>query len=133
VSAFERGLDHFRAARYELAQSELLTAAEREPANPQAWRFLSAARFCLGDYVGALGPAQQCAALAPGDPAGHLNVAIILRKLGRWDEAREALDECFRQRPDYDAARVELSKHNSQAPLAPSWAEADDAPAFPPV
>lgn len=134
MSAFERGLDHFRAARYERARSELLTAVGQEPGNPQAWRYLAAACFSLGDYAGAQGPAQECVAQAPGDPAAHLNLAIILRKLDRWDEARAALDEAFRLRPDYEAARTELSKHNTQAPLTPSWAEtADEGPEFDPL
>ena len=123
MSAFERGLDLFRTARYEMAQAELTAAVQQEPGNPQAWRYLAATYFSTGDFVNAEEPARYCAELTPGDPAVHLNVAIILRKLGRWEEAHAALDECFRLRPDYEAARVELGKHNTHAPPADSWVE----------
>jgi len=121
VSAFERGLELIRAARYELAQDTLAVAVREEPSNPQAWRYLAAAYFGVGDFANAEEPARTCAELTPGDPAAHLNVAIILRKLGRWEEARTALDECLRLRPDYEAGRVELGKHNGHVPRASSW------------
>jgi len=123
VSAFERGLDLIRAARYDRAQVELTVAVQEEPGNPQAWRYLAAAYFGVGDFANAEEPARACAELTPGDPAAHLNLAIILRKLGRWEEARAALDECLRLRPDYEAARIELSKHNTYAPPPASWTE----------
>ena len=124
MSAFERGLEHFRAARYEQARTELVAAVEQEPANPQAWRYLAAAHFSAGDFAGAEDPARRCAALTPGDPAVHLNLAIILRKLGAWDEARASLDECLRLRPDYEAAQLEYGKHTQQR--AAVWAEAPE-------
>ncbi len=134
LSAFERGLEHFRAGRYEQAKAELSAAVRGEPANPQAWRYLAATHFSLGDYLGAREPAEQCVSLTPGDPSCHLNLAIVLRKLGDWEEARAVLDECLRQRPDYEAARTELGKHNAQAPLAPSWAPAaSEGPEFDPL
>jgi Flp pilus assembly protein TadD len=123
LSSFERGLDYFRAAQHDRAQACLRAATQEEPGNPQAWRYLAAAHFSVSDFAGAEEPARQCTALTPGDPAAHLNLAIILRKLGRWDEARAELDECLRLRPEYRAAQTELRKHDTQTPAPQPWVE----------
>ena len=59
--------------------------------------------------------------LTPGDPAAHLNLAIILRKSGLWEEAQGVLQECLRLRPDYEAARVEYAKLQTVAPAVDSY------------
>jgi len=130
LSAFERGLSHYRAARYEQARVEFTAATQQEPGNPQAWRYLASTCFTVGDFANAEGPARQCLELTPGDPAAHLNLAIILRKLGLWDQARASLEECLRMRPDYEAGLAELAKHPVTAAARPPGIE---APEFEPL
>jgi len=110
MSAFERGLSSIAAGRFGDAAEALTQAAQAEPANPSAWRYLALAYFRLHDYAGAEGPVRQVALLTPGDPAAHLNLGVVLRKQGDFDGARRALEEALRLRPDYNDAQRELSK-----------------------
>ena len=50
-------------------------------------------------------PAPTAAAASPQDASVHLNLAVVLAQLGRFDEARTEAVTALRLRPDYPQAR----------------------------
>ncbi len=55
--------------------------------------------------------------LAPADAVAHYNLGIVLRKAGRWAEARGSLRASLLLDPTYDRAQTELTKVETRDPL----------------
>jgi len=117
-SAFERGMRRLQRGRFAEAVAEFERAIEEQPDDERGWRHLSGTYFRLGHYGAAEAPARKSVELRPDDAAVHCNLGVILRKLGKWAEAREVLKTALRIDPHYLKARVELDKVNQRDPSA---------------
>jgi len=96
--------------RYEQALSCLDKACRLSPHDPLLFGFMSARGMAL-ILMGQYDEAVKWNEMAVRQPNAHFQVHGILASslghLGRIDEAKRALDETSRLRPDYSSALVE--------------------------
>ncbi len=74
------------------ALERLVELARQDEGNPRLLTLLGTARKRHGDLSGALLALTRAAELEPDDARAHANVALVLRELGRPEQAREALN-----------------------------------------
>lgn len=90
-----------------------IVATERaqrlDPQRPNVWVHdsLALARWEVGDYEAALAEGRRLVALQPGYFTGYLYIAMSAVSLGRLDEARAAIAEGRRMRPDLSIALMQ--------------------------
>ncbi len=80
------------------------------PSDTRARDYLAAAYFDMGAYAEALTALDHVVRQWPDKARCWCNYAMVLRKLGRLDEAYDAASEAARLDPDYRRAQVELKK-----------------------
>lgn len=88
-------------ASAERASSQFLAEI---PDDPSARQIRAAARYNLGRYGDALRDMEFFARQKSVDPLGRYLQGVVLRALGRSDEAREAFDKASELDPDLKAA-----------------------------
>jgi tetratricopeptide (TPR) repeat protein len=74
-----------------LARNDFARAVQLDPKNYVSWGNLGAARFWLGDYVGALNATTNAISIHTGDPVADMNVAVYNKVLGRNADYRRSL------------------------------------------
>ncbi len=93
------------------AAIELLEAwVADNPDDASAWAALGAARFALESWADAEQAASEALRLRPEGAREWCNWGMMLRKLGRLDEAERAQYRALILDPSYDRARTELRK-----------------------
>ena len=93
------------------AAIELLEAwVADNPDDASAWAALGAARFALESWADAEQAASEALRLRPEGAREWCNWGMMLRKLGRLDEAERAQYRALSLEPSYDRARTELRK-----------------------
>lgn len=85
------GLDRLERGDPIAAWQLLSLAAEKDPSEPEVFAYLGCACFDLGDYEQALGHFERVGDWSKALDMVHLHRGAALYKLGRWDEALEAL------------------------------------------
>jgi tetratricopeptide (TPR) repeat protein len=85
-----------RVRRYSEAASIYQTAAERWPENFGALMGLGNARYALGDLAESQKAFQRAVQSHPEEPGGWNNLAHVLGRMGRKDEALQAAREAVR-------------------------------------
>ena len=65
----------------------------------------------LGHNELALRYTERYVALEPRDPKGHVNVGLVLREMGRDDEAASAFRRAIAVSPKFEAGHWELARH----------------------
>lgn len=98
-------------ARVRIAANRAIALA---PTRPEGRLLLAACRRESGDLPGALALTDEAAALAPDDPACWIFRAVVLRKMGRADEASQSLATALRIDPSNDSARSLLAAAETQ-------------------
>ena len=94
----------------EEAAKILSTWLRDHPRDVRARDYLAAAYFEMGAYDEALAALDQVVREWPDKARCWCNYAMVLRKLGRLDEAYEAAVEAAEIDPEYRRAQVELRK-----------------------
>jgi adenylate cyclase len=118
---FALGLHLAMANRPEEAIAALEKGARLSPRDPWMWVFFSSmavAHFGAGRYEEAVSNAEQSLELR-NDPATHRVLAASNAHLGRIEEARSALEEAYREQPNFTVAH--LKRVNPTAD--PAWVE----------
>jgi TolB-like protein/Tfp pilus assembly protein PilF len=112
-----------------------------EPQSPfrhYAWHWLGAAHFQLGDLAAAEAAFDASLALNPETGYVYCNKALVVRQLGRTDEARELMRETRRREPGATLELWEL-RYRRWTPKGPAldalltqlralWAETEGVP-----
>jgi TolB-like protein/class 3 adenylate cyclase/tetratricopeptide (TPR) repeat protein len=101
------GFVRFLCGAHESAEAALRTAIRLSPNEPMlhVWlATLSAIRFMRNEFESACEVAWQAIQLAPHYPMGYRSLANALARLGRREQAQEALDTFLRLAPGYDLA-----------------------------
>ena len=93
--------------RFKEASALLIDAARRDPDNGDLMRALGQIFYRTGSYAEALQAYARYAYLNPGEARSHADVAGVLLALGRYSQAREALDIALRLDETYLPAQGE--------------------------
>lgn len=88
----------------------LSTWLRDHPGDTRARDYLASAYFSMGAYQEALAALESVLKQWPHKARCWRNYAMVLRKLGRLDEAYDAANQAIEIDPNYAAARVELRK-----------------------
>jgi Flp pilus assembly protein TadD len=80
------------------------------PDDARAWETLGAAHFELENWKDAETAAREVVRLRPDSARAWCNWGMLLRKLGRLDEAERVQYRALNLDPAYDRARTELQK-----------------------
>jgi tetratricopeptide (TPR) repeat protein len=104
-----RGRIALREGAFAEAERHLATAMDLAPTALYA-HTLGAARYALGDIVGAAQAEQASIDLDPNEPRYRWALIGSLRKLGRHDEAKAHADEILNRWPDDTAHRDKFTK-----------------------
>ena len=102
---------HERSGDVEAALAELRVLADRTPAERARW-LLEEARLLLAqrDRRGALARFAEVLRDAPDDPEALREVALAYERLALLDEARGALQQAVRVRPEDGPTRIDLAR-----------------------
>jgi tetratricopeptide (TPR) repeat protein len=87
------GGELLRQSRLDEAQRELLGALDVMPESGKALALLGLAYFRAGKFAEALPVYRRLVGLMPGDASHHLNLGLVLLKLGDADAAAAALEK----------------------------------------
>ncbi len=93
----ERGARNYRAGRYDLAFRDFRRAAELDPSQGEGRLWLGLVLWRKGETEGALQSFYEAAALRPEDPRPFEYAARVLGSVGRWREARVALNQALQR------------------------------------
>jgi Flp pilus assembly protein TadD len=118
--SFERALDHepdaqtlnnlgyslYLSGNYRAAVARLKRAAKLAPADERIWNNLALAQCRLGKYA----DAYKSFARSGGEYQGRLNVAAMLERAGREDEAIEHYEAARRVQPQSEFVLRRLSE-----------------------
>ncbi|MGH7813171.1 MAG: tetratricopeptide repeat protein [Candidatus Binataceae bacterium] len=91
---------------YPGAEKNLRKLLARDPNDELALEALAEALIAEKRYQESLAPLKRAAALAPGQPAFHYKIALVLHRLGREDEARRECAVALEMSPDNPSARA---------------------------
>lgn len=105
------------------AVARLEETVDADPAHVPAWLHLSLLQSAAERHAAALDAADRAVALRPTRGDTHMARAIALRGLGRFDDARRAVERGLALRPDEPRGLAELA----QLALAQGDARAADA------
>jgi Flp pilus assembly protein TadD len=89
---FNRALAHRDAGDMARSRDDLVALTGRHPAFADGWRALADMRYRAGDRTGAIEAWRKVVTLVSTDSDAWSNLAVALRELGRFDEAREIED-----------------------------------------
>jgi hypothetical protein len=78
------------------------------PLEPNAWINLAAARRAGMDLAGALDAGKRAVELAPDNALSHLNLAMALKEVARWDDAERHARAACERAPADPVARMNL-------------------------
>lgn len=98
------GMVYMQMHRYEDAATQLETAAALDPANASLHLGYGLALQNTGNPTGALQQYREALELDPDLFLGYYRAAQLLKGLGRYEEARRAIEEMLNRRPPADAA-----------------------------
>lgn len=62
----------------------------------------------MGRHTDALAPMQKAVALSSGDSEAHCYLGVILKELGRLDEAEASYRRALQMRPDFVEAYINI-------------------------
>lgn len=99
-----------RAGAGREAESVARELLRHDPVHALALGVLGGHAFERGEYEAALGWFQRAADAHPGLPLNHQNLGLVLRALGRRDEACAAFSEAIRLNPKQAAFHLQLGK-----------------------
>ncbi|WPL13864.1 MULTISPECIES: tetratricopeptide repeat protein [Thiorhodovibrio] len=80
----------------------------QHPEQPFGWTMLAESHYRAGDYESAATAAEQSARLNSDSASAHSNLGVMLKKLGRFNEAEVVLRRALQCNPDFIAAYVNL-------------------------
>lgn len=90
TQTIERGVDAWERDDYGLALACFQVVLEEHPGFPDVRNKAGLCLAMLGDLDGALAQLDEAVTLQPRYAEAHLNRAIVLNELGRFEEARDA-------------------------------------------
>jgi TolB-like protein/cytochrome c-type biogenesis protein CcmH/NrfG len=105
----EVGLSALYLGRFEEALDWFEKADQLGPRDPSRWIWLGAmgrVQFFLGRNEEAIRLLRRSADANPNDPRAYALLAAVHASMGRDDEARAALTDCLRLRPDLTIKRI---------------------------
>ena len=91
------------------AANRFTRITEMNPVNGAAFAYLGVAQSRIGYFDAAVASMQEAARLKPGDPGAQYNLAIALRQLNRFEEARIALERALAMDSNHEHARAALA------------------------
>ena len=97
--AFEQGLTHFRAGRFDQALGFLRLAVQAKPRDRFALVNLARVQAILGQQLEAVANFERALALDPNFAEAYLSRGQLLLELGRLEEARAACARAAALRP----------------------------------
>ncbi|MBN2506784.1 MAG: tetratricopeptide repeat protein [Verrucomicrobia bacterium] len=97
-----------RPSGIRIALPTVLAAVQRDPADPELLRVLAPMLEAHGDARGAEQRWREVTRLLPHAPIPHLNLAQLLGRQDRHDEAALAYEQCLRLDPDNAEAHGDL-------------------------
>jgi len=108
MQAYETAVRHHRSGRLPEAEELYRAALAERPELDQAWFLLSVLAMGRGDEKAALLQLTRAVELAPDNPTYHSNLGLLLRKLGRSEEAATTLLRALSLNPDSIEASYNL-------------------------
>lgn len=109
-SPVEEAKTLIRRGQRRIAVELLEPWVEDYPEDASAWSVIAAAYFELDDLAKALRAAQRAVDLKRDSARNWCNLGMILRRLGKLQEAERAQYQALTIDSGYDRARVELRK-----------------------
>ncbi len=108
TQAFERGLLHHRAGRFDQAESVYRQILQAAPAHPEALRLLGLIALQRGQNDAALDLIDAALGARPRHPGYHNDRGFVLHALGRADEAIASYRRALALKPDLADAHFKL-------------------------
>jgi hypothetical protein len=103
------------AKNYPAAIQVLATYLKGNPNDVEAYNMLGRALAARGDWQRAEAAYRRMVTLAPGDDRASYNLALVLIRMERLDEARQWLQAALQANPSLDRARQLLQELDAQA------------------
>jgi len=100
------------AKDYPEALTHLVSATESKPENGNAWFLLGQCQMAMGFPELAESAYRKGLEMDPNDPWPAMGLAGVLETQGRLEEARQAVEEALRRKPDLQMARESLERLN---------------------
>ncbi len=108
MSAYDQGLQLYRAGQYDAAIPLLTEALAENPELEAAWEALGFCQFGLHQDAEADKSFRRAIELGPGQVNAHYGLGITLIRERRFDEAVKELEEAHRIEPNHPYARQAL-------------------------
>jgi len=108
-SPVEEAKEYIRRGQRRIAVELLEPWVEEHDDDASAWSVLAAAYYELDNFAAAAAAARRAAKLKPS-ARNWCNYGMILRKIGRLEEAERIQYRVLTLDSDYDRARTELRK-----------------------
>ncbi len=105
---FATALRHLQAGEYEQGAERLRRVIQRAPGHAAPYINLAIAYQKLGQLPAAEESVKQALALDPQHPVANTEYGLILRRTGRFAEARSRYERALREQPDFLPARKNL-------------------------
>jgi len=100
----------FQASRLQEAETASLEAVRDYPASPDAWRLAGMVARAAGDLQAAETRLRRALSLAPDNPEVLNTLGNLLAGAQRRDEARKLFHKALRTRPEFEPARINLTR-----------------------
>jgi tetratricopeptide (TPR) repeat protein len=108
VARFNLGRAHFARGEYEQARQEFDTAIQLRPDYLPARLAQTQVALIRGDTEAALHDSDELLRVAPNSIQGRVMKAASLQRLGRYDEARQLLEDVLAKQPNQVETLLEL-------------------------
>ncbi len=108
MSAYDQGLQLYRAGQYDAAIPLLTEALKQNPELEAGWEALGFCQFGLHQDAEADESFRRAVALGPGQVNAHYGLGITLIRERRFEEAVKELEEAHRIDPSHPYARQAL-------------------------
>jgi len=108
VAAFDEGLEHLRAERYQPAIETFQALTATAPELPGPWANLGIAYAGMGKDAEAIAALERALQAQPNHPVAANQLAILQRKSGRFEEARATYQALLAAHPQFALAHLNL-------------------------
>jgi Flp pilus assembly protein TadD len=105
---FKRGLDALNSAKYKVAVHSFRTITKKAPFQSPAYINLAIAHIRNGSDEQAEEPLKKALVLVAGHPLASHEYGLLLRRAGRFDEARAVYEVSLKRFPEYYPLRKNL-------------------------
>jgi tetratricopeptide (TPR) repeat protein len=104
-SDFDAAVERIEAGDYQAAVQRLTETTDAVPQLASAHINLAIAHRGLEAWAEAESAAREAIALSPKHPVGHNELGMILRRQGRFEEARASYEQALESAPEFHFAR----------------------------